>query len=75
MRAYGTDGEQALAEAFGHEFAFSQRLTCFIHVRRNVKDKCNEFHIPSDVSQKILDDFFGAKYGDAFIEGLADGVG
>ena len=33
VRAFGTDGEQALAEAFGHEFAFSQRLTCFIHVR------------------------------------------
>ena len=27
-------------------------------MRRNVKEKCNEFHIPSDVSQKILDDIF-----------------
>lgn len=75
VRAFGTDGEQALAEAFGHEFAFSQRLTCFIHVRRNVKDKCNEFHIPSDVSQKILNDIFGAKCGGVFIEGLVDASG
>ena len=75
VRAFGTDGEQALAEAFGHEFAFSQRLNCFIHVRRNVKDKCNEFHIPSDVSQKILNDIFGAKLGGVFIEGLVDASG
>ena len=75
VRAFGTDGEQALAEAFGHEFAFSQRLTCFIHVKRNVKDKCNEFHIPSDVSQKILDDIFGAKLGGVFVEGLVDASG
>ena len=64
--------EQALAEAFAHEFAFSQHLTCFIHVRRNVKDKCNEFHIPSHVSQNILDDIFGAKLEGVFIEGLVD---
>jgi hypothetical protein len=75
VRAYGTDGEQALAEAFGHEFAFSQRLTCFIHVRRNVKDKCNEFRIPSDVTQRIFDDIFGTKCGDVFIEGLVDASG
>ena len=51
--AFGTDGEQALAEAFAHDFAFSQHLTCFIHMRRNVKDKCNEFHIPSRVAENF----------------------
>ena len=75
VRAFGTDGEQSLAEAFSHVFAYSQHLTCFIHVRRNVKDKCNEFHIPSHVSQKILDDIFGAKLGGVFIEGLVDASG
>ena len=75
VRAFGTDGELALAEAFTHELAFSQHLTCFIHVRRNVKEKCNEFHVPTDVSQKILDDIFGARLGDTFVEGLVDASG
>ena len=71
VRAFGTDGEQALAETFTHEFASSQHLTCFIHARRNVQ-KCTDYHIPSDVSQKILDDIFGIKLGDTFVEGLVD---
>ena len=36
VQAFGTDGEQALIDAFSHEFTFSHRLTCFIHVKRNV---------------------------------------
>ena len=44
-------------------------------MRRNVKDRCNEFHIPSHVSQKILDDIFGAKLGGVFIEDLVDASG
>ncbi len=39
VRVVGTDGEQALIDAFKHEFGFAQHLTCFNHVRRNVKDK------------------------------------
>ena len=31
--AFGTDGEEALADAFMHKFTYSQRLTCFIHVK------------------------------------------
>ena len=31
-----------------------------------MKDKCNEFHIPSHVSAKNLDDIFGAKLGGVF---------
>ena len=38
VRAFGTDGEQALSDAFKHEFGFAQHLICFIHVQRNVKD-------------------------------------
>lgn len=52
VRAFGTDGEEALGDAFAHEFAFSQRLTCFIHVRRNLKDKLAEYNIPTCLSQK-----------------------
>lgn len=74
VRAFGTDGERPLADAFGHEFTFSQRLTCFIHVRRNVKEKCSNCNIPSNLTNKIMDDIFGSKVGDTFVEGLVDAL-
>lgn len=40
-----------------------------------MKEKYNEFHIPSDVSKKILDDIFGTKLGGVFVEGLVDATG
>ena len=72
IRAFGTDGEEALSDAFKHEFGFAQCLTCFIHVRRNLKDKLAECNIPVDLSQKILDDVFGKKLGSVFVEGIVD---
>ena len=58
VKAFGTDGEQALADAFSNEFPFSQRLICSVHVRQNIKQKCSELNIPSDLSQKILNDIY-----------------
>ena len=72
IRAFGTDGEEALSDAFKHEFGFAQHLTCFIHVRRNLKDKLAECNIPVDLSQKILDDVFRKKLGSVFVEGIVD---
>ena len=72
IRAFGTDGEEALSDAFKHEFGFAQRLTSFIHVRRNLKDKLAQCNIPVDLSQKILDDVFGKKLGSVFVEGIVD---
>ena len=72
VRAFGTDGEEALGDAFAHEFRFSQRLTCFIHVRRNLKEKLVECNVPVDLSQRILDDVFGKTLGSVFVEGIVD---
>ena len=71
-RSFGTDGEQPLINAFQHEFGFSQHLTCFIHVRRNVKDKLHSCCIPSEVACVVLDDIFGRKLGTVYKEGLVD---
>lgn len=46
VHAFGTDGEKALADAFSHEFRYAQHLTCFIHFRRNVKDKLHDSKMP-----------------------------
>ena len=72
IRAFGSDGEKALSDAFTHEFGFSQCLTCFIHVRKNIKDKLSECCIPSSLSQQILDDIFGKRMGSTFVEGIVD---
>ena len=74
IRVFGTDGERPLIDAFGHEFRFSQHLTCFIHVRRNIKEKLNSCNVPSEVATTICDDIFGRKLGTVFEEGLVDSV-
>jgi len=40
-----TDGEQPLINAFSNEFGFSQHLTCFIHVQKNIKEKLSNCNI------------------------------
>ena len=73
IRAFGTDGEKPLSDAFSHEFGFSQHLTCFfLHVRRNIKAKLAKYNISSSLSMKILDDILGKKVGNTFVEGLVD---
>ena len=62
---------KAQADAFMHK-SYSQRLTCFIHVKRNFKEKCSDLSILSDVTQKIIDDIFSHRLGDVFVEGLVD---
>ena len=62
------DGEQALSDAFKHEFGFAQRMTCFLHVQRNMLHKCSvPIHISADI-----DDVFGKKFGSTYVEGLVD---
>ncbi len=54
MIAFGTDGEEALANAFGHEFQSAVRLTCAIHKRRNVEAKLKALEVSTEVQGKIL---------------------
>jgi len=72
VQAFGTDGEQALIDAFCHEFSSSRHLTCFIHVKRNIKEKCVECNLSGDLCQQIQDDVFGRNIGGTYLEGLVD---
>ena len=74
VRVIGTDGERALSNALTHEFRFAQHLTCFIHVRRNIKNKINECNLPSRLANTILNDVFGQRLGSVYQEGLVDSV-
>ena len=72
LRAFGTDGEKALGDAFAHEFHFAVRLTCFIHCRRNIKERLHDQHFSESEMKNGLDDIFGCKHEDVFAEGLVD---
>ena len=72
LRAFGTDGEKSLVDAFAHEFRYAIHLTCFIHFRQNIKRKLHELQYPESTSKEILDDVFGCKQGSTFSEGLVD---
>ena len=37
-------------------------------------EKCRDCNIPSNLSNKIMDDIFGRKVGDTFVEGLVDAL-
>ena len=63
LRAFGTDGEKPLFDAFLHEFKFAVHLTCFNHVRRNVREKLQDLNLPDTVQTEILNDIFGQKVG------------
>ena len=51
---FGTDGEKPLIDAFQHEFKSAIHLTCFNHVRRNIKDKLRELMVPDEVQVEVL---------------------
>ena len=53
LRSLGTDGKKALISAFSHEFYFSRHLTCFIPVRRNVKEELAKRDIFKEIEQSI----------------------
>ena len=40
--AFGTDGDQALIDALGHNFSHAKQLRCFIHIKRNIAEKLKE---------------------------------
>ena len=72
LQAFGTDGEKALADAFGHEYQYATRLSCFIHCRQNIKQQLRDRHFPETVAKTVLDDVFGTQQGEIFAEGLVD---
>ena len=72
LRAFGTDGEKALVDAFLHEFHYASHLTCFIHCRRNIKSQLQALAYPECAIKEVLDDIFGCQTGNVFSEGLVD---
>ena len=46
--------------------------TCFIHCRRNIKERLHDQHFTESEIKNVLDDIFGCQHGNVFAEGLVD---
>ena len=55
-----------------YAFPHAIHLMCFRHCRSNITAKLSEFGLPRDLSQQILDDLFGKKSLNVYVEGLVD---
>ena len=62
-RAFGIDGEKALADGFSHEFHYAIHLTCFIHCCRNIKSQLQLLGYPECVAKKFLKTSLGVSMG------------
>ena len=72
IKCFGTDGEEALVDAFRHACPNSLHLICSIHVRKNVKAKLRDLGVQEGVRNVILDNIFGRTRGSHYNEGLVD---
>ena len=72
VHVFGTDGQQSMIEAFSHCFPVALHLRCFIHYRKNIKEKLKEYGIPPHVADEFVADIFGKHSGTKYEEGLVD---
>ena len=70
LKAYGTDGEEALVNALEECFPNTISLRCFIHKRRNLEERLKSAATSS--RKIIIQDIFGVKECDVFSKGLVD---
>ena len=71
-KAFGTDGEINLANAFVCELPDAIHLRCKIHLCDNIERKLTNLSFNKDARQNILETIFGRRQGNARMKALAD---
>ena len=59
LRAFGTDGETALANALSASFSKAVHVRCFLHFKGNIERKLSELTIPADVAKQFVQNIMG----------------
>ena len=59
LRAFGTDGETALANALSASFSKAVHVRRFLHFKGNIECKLSELTIPADVAKQFVQDIMG----------------
>ena len=72
LNAFGTDGEEALSNAFHENFPNAVHVQCALHKRDNILTKLHALHVPQDDCKEIIGDIFGYQSGSTFFTGLYD---
>ena len=54
LKVIGTDGEEALSNAFGTVFPAAIRLLCSIHKRDNIRSKLSEHRVSESDAKEIM---------------------
>ena len=72
IRAFGTDGEANLYNAFKDKYPNPHRLLCYIHFKNNIKDHLHKIDVDEANVQLILSDLFGEQIGTRFEERIVN---
>ena len=59
LKAYGTDGEQAIGNAASEAFPFAVHLRCAIHLKDNITVNLRKMLVPDEMIKQVLADTFG----------------
>eukprot|EP00112_Aurelia_sp_Birch-Aquarium-sp1_P002574 Seg1285.4 transcript_id=Seg1285.4/GoldUCD/mRNA.D3Y31 product="hypothetical protein" protein_id=Seg1285.4/GoldUCD/D3Y31 len=59
LQGYCTDSEKALRNALAQEFPRALQFLCYIHIKRNISEKClSKFNLSRQLTDTILADIF-----------------
>jgi hypothetical protein len=72
IKAFGTDDEEALHNAFKTSLQSSTHLLCCIHLQRNITQKLRQFGCTPSLIDEFLNDIVGSQIGTIYYEGLID---
>lgn len=72
LKAFGTDGERALSNAFKEEFPETDHHRCFIHLRKNIEMKMSSLGILGRDQSEFLCDIFGKSVAATSYHGIVD---
>ncbi|XP_062568607.1 uncharacterized protein LOC134230774 [Saccostrea cucullata] len=72
LKAFGTDGDKNLSDAFEVCFTSSKHLLCDIHMQDNIERKLKDLGITKSKAREYIDDIFGKRTGEVKIKGLVD---
>ena len=72
IKAIGTDGEEALYNAFVKRIENLIHLRCFLHERQNIDRHLKAIGVSEHERKDIIADIFGRQVGSTFKEGILD---
>ena len=74
IRAFGSDGQKALTNAFESAFSNALHLRCFKHFQDNCEAKLKSLNLDPTSREEVLTDIFGETGSEVIQIGLVDTV-